>query len=132
MATGQWDTHKIMYTHNGKGLRQCDLFPRGGHSDRAYRAELAFTKLYDGNLATLDALLAAGEKVTLLDGQERSDDDPEVEKARYVTAMVGMGYGTKRIFLADCAAAKLPPPCIFHSTSGVDHSTACPRPSTRS
>ena len=119
MATGKWDTHKIMYTHNGKGLRQCDLFPRGGHSDRAYRAELAFTKLYDGNLATLDALLAAGEKVTLLDGQERSDD-PKIEIARFETAMVGMSPNTKLIFLADCAATKLPPPCRLHSINGAN------------
>ena len=37
------DRRRIMYTHNGKGLRQIDLFPRSGKKDRAYRAALKYT-----------------------------------------------------------------------------------------
>ena len=106
-----------MFTHNGRGLRQQDLFPRNGKTDRNYRKALKYTGVYSGTRPTLAELLAAGEKVTLLDGQERSDD-PAVEKARFVTAMVGMDDADKKIFLADCAACKLPPPCRLHSTRG--------------
>jgi len=107
-----------MFTHNGRGLRQQDLFPRNGKTDRNYRKALKYTGVYSGTLPTLAELLAAGEKVTLLRGQTRSSVEAE-EIERFETAMVGMGYGTKRIFLSDCAAAKLPPPCIFHGSDGV-------------
>ena len=111
----------VMYRHGGdggKGYRQYELFPRGGQAvrgERWYRSALTFTEVYSGTLRTYDELLAAGEKVTLLDGQERSDD-PAVEVARFETAMVGMSPETKKLYLADCAAAKLPPPCRLHST----------------
>jgi len=106
-----------MYRHGDKNLRQYELFPQGGKSDRRYRSALTFTEVYSGTLRTYDELLAAGEMVTLLDGQERSDDDdPAVEIARFETAMRGMSPETKKIFLADCAAAVLPPPCVLHST----------------
>ena len=95
MATGTGSTSKIMHTHNGKGLRQCDLFPRGGKKIRDWRRELKFTRVYDGSLTTYDALLAVGAKVDLLDGQVRSIN-PEEEKARFVTAMVGMDDPTRR------------------------------------
>ena len=105
-----------MYRHGDKNLRQYELFPQGGRSDRRYRSALTFTKVYSGTLPTYAELLAAGALVDLLPGQTRSDD-PEVEKARYVTAMKGMSHETKRLFLADCAAAMLPPPCDLHSTN---------------
>ena len=120
MPTGEANaaTHTFMYCHGGNGLRQYQLFPRNGQQDRVYRKALKYTKFYSGTLPTLEDLLARGEKVTLLSGQTRSDD-PEVEKARYVTAMKDMSCNTKKVYLGDCAAAKLPPPCRLHSTIGL-------------
>ena len=106
-----------MLRYGNLNLRQNQLFPRGGHGDPAYRKQLKYTEVYRGTLPSYDELLAKGEKVTLFPGQTRSDD-PAVEVARFETAMVGMSPNTKLIFLADCAATKLPPPCRLHSMTG--------------
>ena len=121
-------TAAIMYRHGGKSLRQCELFPQGGKPDRKYRRVLKFTEVYSGTRPTYEALLAAGEKVTLLDGQVRSSNTGE-EEQRFLTAMEKMSPATKVFFLADCAAALLPPPCVYHSTSGR---TVLPWPETSS
>jgi hypothetical protein len=115
-----------MFRYGDIGLRQTQLFPQGGKSDRKYRKALKYTEVYSGTRLTYEALLAAGEKVTLLDGQERSDD-PAVEEARFATALEGMSHATKRLYLADCAAAVLPPSCVYHSTDGR---TVLPWPET--
>ena len=117
MAQNGTNGTAIMFRHGELQLQQKQLFPRGGKADRNYRKALKYTAVYNGDLTSYDDLLAAGEKVTVLRGQVRSSNEEE-EEARFVTAMKDMSPNTKKIYLADCAAAMLPPPCDLHRTSG--------------
>ena len=106
-----------MYTHGGQRLKQWQLFAQSKEKDRKYRSQLKYTGPYEGTLTPYDALLASGGKVVLFDGQTRSDDRT-VEEARWTKAMEGMSKATKLMFVSDCAATLVPPPCPLHSTAG--------------
>ena len=106
-----------MYTHSGQRFRQWQLFAQNNEKDRKYRSQLKYTGPYEGTLTPYDALLASGGKVVLFDGQTRSDDRT-VEEARWTKAMEGMSKATKLMFVSDCAATLVPPPCPLHSTAG--------------
>ena len=105
-----------MYTHGGQRLKQWQLFAQSKEKDRKYRSQLKYTGPYEGTLTPYDALLASGGKVVLFNGQARSDDRT-VARARWTKAMEDMSHNTKIIFLADCAATLIPPPCPLHSTA---------------
>ena len=58
-----------MFRYGGKNLRQNQLFPQGGKPNRKWRTQLKYTAVYSGTLPSYDELLAKGEKVTFLRGQ---------------------------------------------------------------
>ena len=107
-------SNTIMLRLGDNTYRQRDLFPRGGRRDRAYRTQLKYTKVYNGDLASYDDLVATGGMVALFDGQTRPRTKPALE-AMWVTATKDMGSDTKFFYIADSAATVLPPPCSLQA-----------------